>query len=148
MDRTSGEDVSSPLEQGELGDNDGNDDDPALNWVEPTPGSLRYTLQLRVERYIEILRAERSQGLYICIAALNPLFQCLMPVSYDGQQASWASSAVEGLVPVFDIFSLAPVDTVEKRVTRNLLLQEIDAIQSRMDHPQRPIWKYIIGLLV
>jgi len=101
MDHTSGEDISSPLEQEKLGhhgDNDGNDDDPALNWVEPTPGSLRYTLQLRVEHYIEIQKVERSKGLYICIAALNSLLQCLMPVSYDGQQASWASSAVEGLV--------------------------------------------------
>ena len=50
-------------------------------------------------------------------------------------------------IPVSDITSLA-IDVTKKNVARNLLLQDIDAVQSRMDHPQRPILKYIIGLLM
>ncbi|KAF8418179.1 hypothetical protein EV426DRAFT_620131 [Tirmania nivea] len=106
MDRTapdSSQEVPFSPEGEKLGHDD--DDDSVLDryWVEPTPGSLRYSLQLRAEYYTEIQRAE-----------------------------------VGG----------ASIDDAKKRMARSLLLQEIDAVQSRMDHPRRPIWKYIIGFLV
>ncbi|KAF8445212.1 hypothetical protein BGX38DRAFT_696481 [Terfezia claveryi] len=60
----------------------------------------------------------------VCTTALSTDIACFMGVTY------------------------APIDDVKKRAARNLLLQDIDAVQRRIDHPRRPIWKYIIGLLV
>ncbi|RPB21890.1 hypothetical protein L211DRAFT_840243 [Terfezia boudieri ATCC MYA-4762] len=102
MDRAPNLDVPFSQEKEKLG-HDENDSALYRYWVEPTPGSLRYTLQLRVEHYIELQRAEMYQ---------------------------------------------VPMDDEEKRAARNLLLQDIEAVQRRIDHRRRPIWKYIIGLLV
>ena len=66
-------DVPFSPEKERLGHNDDNDSNNWVSyysfldryWMEPTPGSLRYTLQLRLEQYIEIHSAEIGQGLYI-----------------------------------------------------------------------------------
>ena len=68
-------DVPFSLEKERLGHNDDSNEDGGDSdhsfldryWVEPTPGSLRYTLQLRVEQYIEVHSAETGQleGVYI-----------------------------------------------------------------------------------
>ena len=76
--------VPFPSEKERQAHNDDNDED---NWdsyhsfldrysVEPTPGSLRYTLQLRVEQYIEVQSAELEigQGLYIYIHHSTDIF--------------------------------------------------------------------------